>query len=320
MYLVLDQENMGSGVAFAITKRHLLTAAHNVSAESAEDGVIRFDETVALRKPGTKQKLDAVCVGGSIKKDWAVLELRTEGVSLAPAVIVDEGFSFTTSTRVQLFTLHVALANETDREPRVRFCAPTTVEMFVGNDYEYVLFDRSTFAGDSGSPLVDWASGRVCGMHVYEFNQLPAPANPPDSETKDFVDMDDEDSRDNFESCNRRRADNVKGLAKTVSVKNMWQQGQLKKVPVTVLRDFLRAKGVNAKGPLHAVRKRVADMLEGEKDDSVSPPSKRPRPADSVSLSRSSGNGSNAAALQLSTIFSQVKQLCRGQELVLKFN
>ena len=49
MCTVLDDDGMASGVAFAITPRHLLTAARNVSAK-ADDQVVCFSKSVQLQQ------------------------------------------------------------------------------------------------------------------------------------------------------------------------------------------------------------------------------------------------------------------------------
>jgi len=136
MCTVLDDDGMASGVAFAITPRHLLTAAHNVSAE-AGDQVLCFSKSVQLRAPVFAQQLTATVVGGSLKQDWAVLKLEDATVRMAPAAIVDKDFEPEVTDEVALFTMNVAHANEARSSSKVHFSS-TTIDSIGGGSLTMV--------------------------------------------------------------------------------------------------------------------------------------------------------------------------------------
>jgi len=310
MCTVLDDDGMASGVAFAITPRHLLTAAHNVSAE-AGDQVLCFSKSVQLRAPVFAQQLTATVVGGSLKQDWAVLKLEDATVRMAPAAIVDKDFEPEVTDEVALFTMNVAHANEARSSPKVRIGSTTVDAIAEGS----LMYDASTFPGDSGSPLMHVVSGLVIGIHVLEFNVLAAATDLSETDTSDFLDVRNEASVQKFEACNQRRAAKKRAAAANIpNVEMHCEQGTLDNLTVADLKRYLRARGKKTEGLKKDLKQRISDLL-GVHQLQGAPAPKRPRSAETPS-SQPSGGGSLGQALPLSVIVDKLRILCGPEQLV----
>jgi len=322
MYTVYDDVSGHTGVATAITRRHLFTAAHNVIEEDVE-GVERFMRKVCLRKPGSEANITATCVGGSIKKDWVVLKLADGEMDLTPAPLVD-------GTPIRLLAKSVTvyswnLAQTHGQAPR--FAAkPGSIFSLATEDTEGTTFEHNvpTFAGDSGSPVV-LESGLICGFHVFEFNMLPQKKLPRLSNESDFINFDDDDEKKTkHKKCKERRAARKESLAQ---IDELWATNKkgLDSLDHSVLEDYLFAHGRNEKGEKPELLQRIKEFLtrrdekaaaaSPHKDERATKRLKQGEFDDLLSRSLASVNATgNAVSVQ--AIFGKMSALCQGENLV----
>ena len=320
MYTVYDEESRAHvGVATAITRRHLFTAAHNVTDED-EKGVEKFMAKVCLRKPGSATVLNATCVGGSIKKDWAVLKLADDAENLIPAPVVDNTFNVVLETPVTVYTWKLAQLEYQD----VTFAAKGTKIESIGSKGTTFEHTAATFAGDSGGPVV-LESGLICGFHVFEFNMVPEKNRPRLCDESDFVDLEDTEDvarMKEHKGCSSRRAVRKQRMAE---VDDLWAKNKkgLDSLDVDVLKDYLFAHGQNEQGSKPELLKHVKEYLvkrDGKAASAaaeVKHASKRHKSVEfaemlSASLPSVSRTGH---AVSVKAILGQLTKLCKGEEL-----
>jgi len=171
MFGILDGEKV-VGVAFAITKHHVLTACHNllVAVGNKETLLqsINVQSVSSLEAPsmGTTPPLRATLVASNKQLDWAVLRVSQE-VDLQPVPIWRGDFRDILGEQIILFDLGAGMTTGESTNFMMLF---TNISGISGS----VLYHSgATFKGDSGGPIVLTSSGPVCGMHVLQINAVP---------------------------------------------------------------------------------------------------------------------------------------------------
>jgi V8-like Glu-specific endopeptidase len=185
------------GVAVAITKKHLLTAYHNIvvladdevesSWLSPVEIMLASEGKTALSSATSSSSasvpsltLKAEVVGGDEVDDWAVLKI--EGESLQPVPVVMENLAYVTKT-VMLVTLHTTVFYEANdvkltAAQSVQECTISTALL------DKLQYNVSVFKGHSGSPLVICSDGRLCGIHIAQINNMSVPRPIPPKTSK----------------------------------------------------------------------------------------------------------------------------------------
>lgn len=187
---ILDVTDVPVGVAFAITKRHLLTAHHNIPAghnrvrvklivpqvQAASSSSASSSSSSAAVASSTPI-WEATLVGGNEKFDWAVLSLT---ISTLPPVPLWRGTLERKhrGKRITLCDLGIgAFAEDPDLGASAAFTiAKTTIHTLFPH---VIIHDASTFPGDSGGPIILNASGQVIALHIAQLNKVPVDAPKP---------------------------------------------------------------------------------------------------------------------------------------------
>ena len=171
------------GVAFAITKRHLLTAHHNLVTSGGILRSVRIKSpTLEPPAPTTSASSSA---GGAASPvylatrvgnervrgglDWTVL--RVNDPVLEPVGLWRGTFSFADAgEHITLFDVGVGPVTEAaDLLPKIYVVGGSIVAIHA----DVFHYNAPTFPGDSGGPIIYNAYGEVCGMHIQQINKVP---------------------------------------------------------------------------------------------------------------------------------------------------
>ena len=173
------------GVAFAVTRRHLLTAHHNLpkghnrlqvqgvahTPASASSSSSSGAATSSSSSASPALPFAATLVGGDEELDWAVFRVEQD---LQPAPLwkgrLDENKHF--GRRVLLFDLGIgSWSEDPDQQVSAGFMVFET--LISGIRPNIIVHDAPSFPGDSGSPVLLDEAGHVVAMHIAQVNKVP---------------------------------------------------------------------------------------------------------------------------------------------------